>query len=192
MQLRKVREDKPKPLLIRVKGRRNVTARVVETSVKSLNKGDAFVLIDPSTRTVSSLSLSLTITNKTQCCFFDIINVFEWRGSAANKMEIAKAMDIAGRVKNKEFGGRADIFVLEDGKTDQNPKFWYALQLFPITNETNLYLYRELVGGKGNIAAAEQAGEDEDEDKLVRPDYLFGVVEKTEVWIVLYVIFNGY
>lgn len=138
VQLRKVSEDKPKPLLIRVKGRRNVTARAVETSLKSLNKGDAFVLIDPSSRTV-----------------------FEWRGSSANKMEVAKAMDIAGRVKNKEFGGRADIFVLEDGKTDQNPKFW------------------ELLGGKGTIAPAETVGDDEDEDKLVRQDYLFGVSEKT-------------
>lgn len=138
MQLRKVSEDKPKPLLIRVKGRRNVTARAVETTCKSLNRGDAFVLIDPSTRTV-----------------------YEWRGSSANKMEVAKAMDIAGRVKNKEFGGRADIFVLEDGKTDTNTKFW------------------ELLGGKGAIAPPESVGEDEDEDKVVRQDYLFGIVEKT-------------
>lgn len=56
------------------------------------------------------------------------MNVFEWRGALANRMEVAKAMDIAGRVKNKEFGGRADMFVLEDSKTDQNPNFWYISQ----------------------------------------------------------------
>jgi hypothetical protein len=48
-----VSEDKPKVLLVHVKGRRNVAARVTETSHKSLNKGDAFVLVDPSTRRVS-------------------------------------------------------------------------------------------------------------------------------------------
>lgn len=63
MQLRKVSEDKPKPLLIRVKGRRNVTARAVETSCKSLNKGDAFVLIDPSSRTVSLLTIYFYVFN---------------------------------------------------------------------------------------------------------------------------------
>lgn len=137
IQLRKVSEDKPKVLLVHVKGRRNVTARVTETTHKSLNQGDAFVLVDPSTR-----------------------RIFEWRGSLANRMEIAKAMDLAGRIKNKEFSGRAEMFVLEEGKNDHHAGFW------------------ELLGGKGTVAPAEAVGEDEDEDKQVRPDFLYGVVEK--------------
>jgi hypothetical protein len=55
MQLRKVTEDKPKVLLIHVKGRRNVVARATEVSHKSLNKGDVFVLVDAATRRVSSI-----------------------------------------------------------------------------------------------------------------------------------------
>jgi hypothetical protein len=49
-----VSEEKPKVLLIHVKGRRNVFARAAEPSHKSLNKGDAFVLVDPATRRISS------------------------------------------------------------------------------------------------------------------------------------------
>jgi hypothetical protein len=138
VQLRKVADDKPKVFLIHVKGRRHVTARMAETHHRSLNKGDSFVLVDPSTR-----------------------KIYEWRGSAANKMEIAKSMDIAGRIKNKEFGGRADIIVLEDGKTDHHQGFW------------------ELMGGKGTIAPAEVAGDDEEEEKQPRSDFLLGVHEPT-------------
>jgi hypothetical protein len=75
-------------------------------------------------------------------------------------MEIAKAMDLAGRIKNKEFSGRAEMFVLEEGKNDHHAGFW------------------ELLGGKGTIAPAETVGEDEDEDKQVLPYFLHGVVEK--------------
>lgn len=139
VQLRKVTEEKPIVLLVHVKGRRNVIARVTETSHKSLNKGDAFVLVDPSTR-----------------------RIFEWRGSVANKMEIAKAMDLAGRIKNKEFSGRAEMFVLEEGKNDHHPGFW------------------ELLGGKGPIAPEDTVADDEDEDKQVRHDCIFGIAEKTQ------------
>jgi hypothetical protein len=53
--------------------------------------------------------------------------IFEWRGSLANRMEIAKAMDLAGRIKNKEFSGRAEMFVLEEDKNDHHAGFWYLL-----------------------------------------------------------------
>jgi hypothetical protein len=33
-------------------------------------------------------------------------------------------MDIAGRIKNKEFGGRAEMFVFEEGKNDTHADFW--------------------------------------------------------------------
>ena len=59
MQLRKVADEKPKVLLIHVKGRRNVVARAAEVSHKSLNKGDAFVLVDAATRKVSQYTFSL-------------------------------------------------------------------------------------------------------------------------------------
>jgi hypothetical protein len=62
VQLRKVVDDKPKVLLIHVKGRRNVVARCAEVSHKSLNKGDAFILVDAAARRVSQYYfLSFTI-----------------------------------------------------------------------------------------------------------------------------------
>jgi hypothetical protein len=39
-----------------------------------------------------------------------------------------------------------------------------------------------LLGGKGAIAAATICGEDEDEDKVVRQDFLYGIVEKVQVY----------
>lgn len=112
-------------------------ARVCEPVCASLNKGDVFVLIDPSTR-----------------------KIYEWRGVLANKMEVAKGMDFSGRVKNKEFGGRADIFVMEEGKTDNAfPEFW------------------QLLGGKTHISEAKAAGDDDDEDKKAHGDTLYGFAE---------------
>jgi hypothetical protein len=37
------------------------------------------------------------------------------------------------------------------------------------------------MGGKGHIAAADTCAEDEDEDKVVRQDFLHGIVEKVQV-----------
>jgi hypothetical protein len=38
-----------------------------------------------------------------------------------------------------------------------------------------------LLGGKGIIAHADSGGDDEEEDKQVRQDFLFGIVEKVQV-----------
>eukprot|EP01132_Coremiostelium_polycephalum_P008457 gene8457-10388_t len=91
--------------LIRCSGRKNIIPVRVSLSVKSIRSTCCFVLDAKDT-------------------------IYEWRGSKSNKMQIAKAMDLAGRIKNKEHSGRPNIVVVEESKPNPNvdSKFWQLLE----------------------------------------------------------------
>jgi hypothetical protein len=91
----------------------------VELSYKSLNKGDVFIL--------------------------DAYNkLYVWTGSKANRMEVAKGVDVANRIRDKERKTRATVVSLAED--DENEEFW------------------QLLGGRHPIAEPEIAGVDEDTD----------------------------
>ncbi|KYQ92976.1 villin [Tieghemostelium lacteum] len=86
--------------LIQCTGRKNIIPRLVELSSQSFRCNNCYVL--------DTLSV-----------------IYEWRGSKSNKMQIAKAMDLAGRIKNKERSGRPQIKVIEEGKKSPGEdEFW--------------------------------------------------------------------
>ncbi|XP_054908025.1 supervillin isoform X3 [Poeciliopsis prolifica] len=94
-------------MLIHIKGRRQVQVRVVEPSVRSLNSGDCFLLVDPD-----------------HCIL--------WSGEFANKEERAKALELAAFIQSRrEFGCRASQVVhLEEGLNSDGPEaadFWSLL-----------------------------------------------------------------
>ncbi|XP_016521959.1 supervillin-like isoform X4 [Poecilia formosa] len=94
-------------MLIHIKGRRQVQVRVVEPSVRSLNSGDCFLLVDPN-----------------HCIL--------WSGEFANKEERAKALELAAFIQSRrELGCRASQVVhLEEGLNTDGPEaadFWSLL-----------------------------------------------------------------
>ncbi|XP_014897421.1 supervillin isoform X3 [Poecilia latipinna] len=94
-------------MLIHIKGRRQVQVRVVEPSVRSLNSGDCFLLVDPN-----------------HCIL--------WSGEFANKEERAKALELAAFIQSRrELGCRASQVVhLEEGLNTDGPEaadFWRLL-----------------------------------------------------------------
>jgi len=86
-------------MLLRVKGRRHVQTRLVEPSYKSLNSGDAYLLI---------------LTDR----------IFVWFGQYANVIEKAKAQEIADYVIHKnDLGCKAKSFkVVNEGQRCE--EFW--------------------------------------------------------------------
>eukprot|EP01119_Soliformovum_irregulare_P015974 TRINITY_DN457_c0_g1_i3.p1 TRINITY_DN457_c0_g1~~TRINITY_DN457_c0_g1_i3.p1 ORF type:complete len:1028 (-),score=468.85 TRINITY_DN457_c0_g1_i3:19-3102(-) len=103
-------------IFAKIKGRRSVQVRRVERTAKEMNKGDVFML---------------------DCK--DVIYI--WNGPQANRLEKAKGIDVAHRIKNKERGGSAKVIVLTEGDDDDD-EFWDRL------------------GGKIPIADAEEGGDD--------------------------------
>ncbi|XP_032442572.1 supervillin isoform X1 [Xiphophorus hellerii] len=94
-------------MLIHIKGRQQVQVRVVEPSVRSLNSGDCFLLVDPD-----------------HCIL--------WSGEFANKEERAKALELAAFIQSRrELGCRASQVVhLEEGLNSDGPEaadFWSLL-----------------------------------------------------------------
>ena len=73
--------------------------------------------------------------------------LFVWNGSKSNRMEKAKALDVATRIKDKDRNTRATIVTLEEGA--EPIEFW------------------EPLGGKHQIASMEQALQDEETDNEV-------------------------
>ncbi|XP_056871307.1 supervillin isoform X4 [Takifugu flavidus] len=94
-------------MLIHVKGRQRVQARLVEPSARSLNSGDCFLLVTP------------------ERCFL-------WTGEFANDQERAKARELAATIlRRRDLGCRApEVVHLEEGlNCDGGPAedFWRLL-----------------------------------------------------------------
>jgi len=132
--------------LIHIKGRRRIAVRQVECHYRALNDGDSFIL--------------------------DAGQIlYNWNGKSANKMEIAKAFDVAKRMNTKEKGSRAQVIVFNqkdniDVATDhQYQKFW------------KLLAYEGPSNTAPQIADQSVAGIDEDIDKKDFKDKLYKISE---------------
>ncbi|PRP77562.1 hypothetical protein PROFUN_00423 [Planoprotostelium fungivorum] len=100
--------------LLRVKGKKRVSLRLVEAKYESLNEGDTFILEDK-----------------------DVLYV--WSGKESNRMERTKAADLARRINAKEKGNRAKIIVMDQKeKSDDEPKFWKLLGISSGKNDKGL------------------------------------------------------
>uniref|UniRef100_A0A8C5D217 Villin like n=1 Tax=Gadus morhua TaxID=8049 RepID=A0A8C5D217_GADMO len=83
--------------LLRVKGRKNVTATEVDVSWNSFNKGDIF-LLDMGK------------------------NIIQWNGPQSNRREKLKAVLLAQDIRDRERGGRAQINVVEGSDEEDSPE----------------------------------------------------------------------
>eukprot|EP01094_Clydonella_sp_ATCC50884_P024887 TRINITY_DN6370_c0_g2_i4.p1 TRINITY_DN6370_c0_g2~~TRINITY_DN6370_c0_g2_i4.p1 ORF type:complete len:1509 (-),score=458.21 TRINITY_DN6370_c0_g2_i4:8-4405(-) len=90
------------PLLIEVKGRRRIRVMQVELACSSLHSRSSFVL---------------------DCGRA----IFLWNGNQSPRVTKAKAADLANKIRTKERGGLSQVITLDEGKTDDNPKFWKTL-----------------------------------------------------------------
>ncbi|EFA79213.1 hypothetical protein PPL_08041 [Heterostelium album PN500] len=99
-------DDKNKNRLIKFTGKKSIVGRLVELHFKSI---------------------------RSNCCYIldTGLKIYEWRGSASNKIQHSMAMDLAGRIRNKERGGRPQSIIIEDTKKTNNStfesEFWEAI-----------------------------------------------------------------
>ena len=111
--------------LLHLKGKRNVRVKDVPISHKSLNNGDVFVL---------------------DCG----LNLYQFNGAEASKMEKAKGLEVTSNINSNERGAKAKIHIIEFPRDNDKPeakKFW------------------EELGGEGPIASAAEGGDDAQEEK---------------------------
>jgi len=89
--------------LIKFNGKKSIVGRVVEFSVTSMRSNCCYIL-DAGQK------------------------IYEWRGSKSTKIQQAMALDLAGRIRNKERGSRPQSIVIEDGKkSPMEQEFWDLL-----------------------------------------------------------------
>lgn len=84
--------------LLHIKGRRNIRTIPVPLDVKSLNSGDVFIL-DAGR------------------------DIFQWNGQQASRVEKSKGLEVSKQIRDQERGGKAQIHVIEQGKSDDK-LFW--------------------------------------------------------------------
>ncbi|KAF2069223.1 hypothetical protein CYY_009459 [Polysphondylium violaceum] len=89
-------------VLIQIKGKRKIRVRLVKLSASSLNTHNAFVL-DAGPR------------------------IFVWIGAKSSRVNRAKAIDFANRIRTKERGGKSTLIQLDENKSDDSPDFWLIL-----------------------------------------------------------------
>jgi len=89
-------------VLIQVKGKRKIRVRLVKLSSNSLNTHNSFVL-DAGPR------------------------IFIWIGAKSSRVNRAKAIDFANRIRTKERGGKSTLIQLDENKSDDSPDFWMIL-----------------------------------------------------------------
>uniref|UniRef100_A0AAV2M4M7 Gelsolin-like domain-containing protein n=1 Tax=Knipowitschia caucasica TaxID=637954 RepID=A0AAV2M4M7_KNICA len=83
--------------LLHVKGKKQVCAKEVEMSWESFNNGDVFLL-----------DLGLTIV--------------QWNGPKCNRQEKLKGMLMAKDIRDRERGGRAQVWIVEGDAEDNSPR----------------------------------------------------------------------
>ncbi|KAM3593129.1 uncharacterized protein V6R79_006649 [Siganus canaliculatus] len=88
--------------LLRVKGRKHVTATEVEMSWNSFNKGDIFLL---------DMGKSIV----------------QWNGPQSNRREKLKAILLAQDIRDRERGGRAQIGIVEGNDEQGSPELMKAM-----------------------------------------------------------------
>lgn len=95
------------------------------------------------------------------------LTLYQWNGSNANKYEKFKGLELSNQINANERGGRCEIHIIEDGKDAGPEEFW------------------KLLGGKGKIMTADEAGGDDDhkeaEKILFKISDASGSLEVTEV-----------
>ncbi|GAM20889.1 hypothetical protein SAMD00019534_040640, partial [Acytostelium subglobosum LB1] len=85
-------------ILMQVKGRRKIRVVTTKLEASSLNTNNSFVL-DAGPK------------------------IYIWAGAKSSRVNKAKALDFANRIREKERGGRATIIQLDEGKEDSCPEF---------------------------------------------------------------------
>ncbi|KAF2073451.1 hypothetical protein CYY_005236 [Polysphondylium violaceum] len=91
--------------LIKFNGKKSIVGRLVEVSSHSI---------------------------KSNCCFVLDAGqkIYEWRGQKSSKVQQAMALDLSGRIRNKERGSRSQSIVIEDGKhSPSEQEFWELLSV---------------------------------------------------------------
>lgn len=72
--------------------------------------------------------MSARSLNTNNAFVLDAGNVlYLWLGAKSSRVTRAKALDLASRIKREERSSRADIFSIEENKTDSNEAFWKAI-----------------------------------------------------------------
>ncbi|RDD46509.1 Advillin [Trichoplax sp. H2] len=87
--------------LLHIKGKRQVRVYPVEVNVTSLNDGDCFILDDGE-------------------------KIYCWCGKDSSRKERMKASDVARGIRDGERGGKARIYIIDDGEDDDS-EFFEAL-----------------------------------------------------------------
>lgn len=136
-----------KPRLLQIKGKRLVKITQIEVSWTKLNQGDSFVL---------DFGRKLIL----------------WKGKDSNKFESLKALQYMKRIKNKERGSSAYIYVMGNMDNDD------------IENET---MFWKTLGTDGkepdNIKTAEEGGLDEDHS--CKNDEFFKITNENNDWKII-------
>eukprot|EP01133_Synstelium_polycarpum_P001211 gene1211-1400_t len=88
-------------MLMQIKGKRKIRAIMANPVAESLNTHNSFVL-DAGAR------------------------IFVWTGVKSSRVNRAKALDLANRIRTKERGGKATLVQLDEGR-DDNMDFWECL-----------------------------------------------------------------
>ncbi|KAN0039091.1 hypothetical protein ACTA71_001285 [Dictyostelium dimigraforme] len=101
LDLTAIKNGKQK-ILIQVKGKRKIRVRMVKLSTSSLNCHNSFIL-DAGPR------------------------IFVWAGSKTSRVNKAKALDFANRIRTKERGGKSTLIQLDQGRDEQSFDFWEIL-----------------------------------------------------------------
>lgn len=95
------------------------------------------------------------------------LKLYQWNGRSANKYEKFQALQNITRINDDERGHKAEIFILEDGKDDDDDFFW------------------ETLGGRKAVTPADQAPSDdevkESEKALFRVSDASGTMKCEEV-----------
>eukprot|EP00051_Salpingoeca_urceolata_P026376 m.477069 g.477069 ORF g.477069 m.477069 type:complete len:836 (-) comp20747_c0_seq1:704-3211(-) len=87
--------------LLHIKGRRNIRTIPVDVKPASLNLGDVFIL-DAGRE------------------------IFQWNGPDASRVEKSKGLEVTKQIRDQERGGRAQISIIEHGKSD-DARFWEVM-----------------------------------------------------------------
>ncbi|EGG17594.1 villin [Cavenderia fasciculata] len=165
-------------MLIQIKGKRKIRAVMTKLSPESLNTNNSFVL-DAGPR------------------------IFVWAGAKSSRVNRAKALDLANRIRQKERGGKSTLIQLDEGRDDSDD-FWFILggrDKFVMSGATRnavtpeeqdsqsvrMAIYRIGIDSKKNSLRARLAWEGSDwrlpNKELLHTKYVYVVDCPTEIYV---------